>query len=142
MFTKNEYSEKSYIEIILLSLDVLIFYVFCRNYLISNSLISISSSIYSIFILIFWLIINYILGSYLYKGKNLFNAFFKLIFNYSFAIILYLPIIIIFTFNSPFEETFSLVQNFSKLNFFSFCVHFFIFLLNSLVNKKPSIWLL
>ena len=110
MFTKNKYSEKNYINIFLLSLDVLIFYVFCRNYLISDNLISISSSIYSIFILIFWLIINYILGSYQYKGKNLFNAFFKLIFNYSFAIILYLPIIILVTFNSSFEDSFSLVQ--------------------------------
>ena len=141
MFTKNKYSEKNYINIFLLSLDVLIFYVFCRNYLISNNLISISSSIYSIFILIFWLIINYILGSYLYKGKNLFNAFFKLIFNYSFAIILYLPIIIIFTFNSPLEDTFSLVQHFSKLNFFSFCIHFFIFLINSFFYQKRLIWL-
>ncbi len=142
MFIKNKYSEKSFINIILLSLDTLIFYVFCRNYLISNSLISLKSLIYSIFILIFWLIINYILGSYIYKGKNLFNAFFKLIFNYSFAIILYLPIIVIFAFNYAFEDTFYLVQFFSKLNFFSFCSHFLIFLINSFINQKPLIWLL
>ena len=141
MFIKNKYSEKSFINIILLSLDAFIFYVFCRSYLLSNNLISIKSTIYSIFVLIFWLITNYILGNYLYKGKNLFNSFFRLIFNYSFAIVLYLPFMIIFNFNYPFEDTLSLVQHFSKLNFFSFCIHFLIFLINNFFNQKPLIWL-
>ena len=141
MVIKNKYSEKNYIYVILLLLDTLIFYIFCRNYLISNSIISIENSIYSLFILIFWLIINYILGSYIFKDKTLFNAFFKLIFNYSFAIILYLPFIIILCFNNPFEHILNIIFAFSKLNFASFCMHFLIFIINSFRNRKPLIWL-
>ncbi len=141
MSITDKLSKKNYLYIILLLLDTLIFYVLCKSYLFSNGFISIKNIIYSIFILTFWLIINYILGSYLHQNKKLFNAFFKLIFNYSFAIVLYLPFIIIFTFNYPLENISSIIYHFCKLNFLSFWVHFFIFIINSLINQESLIWL-
>ena len=141
MVIKNKLIEKNYNYIVLLLLDALLFLFFCKSYLVSNSIASIKNIILSIFILIFWIIINYILGSYLNQNKKLFNSFFKLIFNYSFAIILYLPFIVIFTLNYPLEDISSIIYYFSKLNFVSFWVHFLIFTLNSFINKKVLIWL-
>tara|TARA_B100000989_G_C19531274_1_gene470066 strand:- start:4598 stop:5884 length:1287 start_codon:yes stop_codon:yes gene_type:complete len=141
MRIKNKLSEKNYNYIVLLLLDSLLFLFFCKSFLISNSIVSIKNIILSIFILIFWIIINYILGSYLDQNKKLFNAFFKLIFNYSFAIILYLPFIVFFTFNYPLENISSIIYYFIKLNFLSFWLHFLIFTLNTFINKKGLIWL-
>ena len=138
---KNKFIEKNYIYTILLFIDSLIFYFFCQRELVLNSLVSTKNIIYSISILIFWIIINYILGSYQYQNKKLFNLFFKLIFNYSFALILYLPFIIIFTYKYHFED-FSIILNFFiRLNFTSFLSHILIFIINRFVNNKTLIWL-
>ena len=141
MSIKNKIIENTNIYTVLLILDISIFFILCKNYLIFNSLLSIKNIIYSFFILIFWLTINYILGSYLNQSKKLFNNFFKLIFNYSFSLILYLPFIIFFTFNYPFEYVASVIYIFGILNFISCCIHFFIFTLNSFINQKPLTWL-
>ena len=112
-----------------------------KNYFILYSIFSIKNLIYSIFILIFWHIINYILGSYLYQNKKLLNIFFKIIFNYFFSLILYIPFIIIFTYYYPLEDVLSIIYIFGKLNFISFCTHFFIFTISRFINQKKMTWL-
>lgn len=141
MDVKTKLREKNNIYTFIVLLDTIIFFNFFKSFLISNNWISINNIIFITFIFAFWLILNYILGNYQFKNRKLFNVFFKQFFNSCFAIILYTPFIIIFTFNYNLTDIFSIIFLFSKINFISFLIHILTFSINNFINRKPLIWL-
>ncbi|MBW3059811.1 hypothetical protein CUB78_06635 [Prochlorococcus marinus str. XMU1401] len=141
MDIKTKLREKNNIYTFIVLLDTIIFFNFFKSFLISNNWISINNIIFITFIFAFWLILNYILGNYQFKNRKLFNVFFKQFFNSCFAIILYTPFIIIFTFNYNLTDIFSIIFLFSKINFISFLIHILTFSINNFINRKPLIWL-
>ena len=110
----------------------------CKNFLINNYSISIRTFIISSLCYLIWTINNYILGNYINKKSKIFNIFFKLFFNYSFSLVIYLPIILVSMFNYPTINKIPLFISIVELNYFSFFIHLILATIFTRNNKKTK----
>lgn len=134
----SPYFKERYIYYLYIFSDSLIFFLVCKSFLINNYLLSIKVLIISLLCYFIWTINNYILGSYINKKPKIFNIFFKLFFNYSFSLVIYLPIIIISMFNYPTINKLPLFISILELNYLSFLMHLIIAIFFARNNKKSE----
>ena len=138
MKNNSSYFEERYIYYLYIFFVSLIFFFGCKNFLINNYSLSIKALIISILCYLIWTINNYILGSYINKKSKIFNIFFKFFFNYSFALIIYLPIILVSMLGYPTLNKIPLFIAILELNYFSFFIHLAIAAIFTRSNKKTK----
>ena len=138
MFNKLEFLIKKNIYYLYIFSDFIIFWFICNKFIFNDYSLNFKNLFISNTVFILWSVINYILGSNINRVNKLFNIFFKLLFNYTFALLIYLPMIIISLWNYPLDLNVDLFLNFVRLNYLSFIIHLANSTLFSLTKNKKS----